>query len=150
MLASVIIPFSASADDVLIKIYGAGNSSAEEFVLDEVKKLTFQDDYFTVMTFGGESRFFNYDETGRIVFTSVATGIAQVTPEGVSSIDISYDGSVLRITGCKSSAQLRIYDVTGRPVIGKTINGDTDISTENLPSGVYILKLNNRTFKFSR
>ena len=152
LLASVVIPVSAQTtgdDGVEIVIHGLDGSKTE-CLLNDVQKLTFQDDYFTLLTKDGQSRFFNYDETGRIVFTGIETGIEQITPEGVSTINISYDGRNINITGCKAPEQLSIYDVSGRPMIRTTVQGDTNISTESLSNGVYILKLNNRTFKFSR
>jgi hypothetical protein len=49
---------------------------------------------------------------------------------------------VFTVQSQEGISQIQVMDVTGRILINKTINGSfTTISTQNLPSGVYLVKL---------
>ena len=153
VMASLVLPLSAAADNgvTLVVCDGAGNA-AKEFSLDAIRKLTFQDDGFTVMfndaAKGSES--FAYDSVGKLMFGDVSTGIADVKVGGTNGIAISYNGTMLSISGCTQPEVVRVFDISGRPVISTRVSGNAEISTENLASGVYILKVNSKTFKFSK
>jgi len=49
---------------------------------------------------------------------------------------------------------LRVYDVTGRPVLTQTLvtssSGRTDLDLRNLAAGIYLVKLNSDDFTFSQ
>ena len=92
---------------------------------------------------------FRYEDVLKMQFgTKEYTGIQSVADD--ADINISYDGSYLRIEGCGEASVLRVYDISGRPVISQRVNAQAEISTEQLSAGVYILKINNKTFKFSK
>lgn len=152
ILASFILPMSAMADGegLSIKVFH-GTGAPTEYSLDAVRKITFQEDGFTVAFKNAEQAdaSFFYDEVGKIMFGEVSTGIENVQKEEGSDIAISYDGRTLNVTTAEA-AQLRLFDVSGRPVISERISGNAQVSTENLSAGVYILKVNNKTFKFSK
>ena len=152
MITSVVIPFSAFADDgVTFKVIGT-EGNVKEYSLEEIQRLTFQEETFTVMfnsNLGDE--IFRYDDVQSIQFGPVSTGLENIRiDDAAGKFAISYDGTILSISGCSDKAQLTVYDISGRPIISQNINGNAAISTESLNSGVYILKINNKTFKFSK
>ena len=152
-LASVFISSSALADDGL-KIQVVSNvegAAPVEYVLDDILKITFQENDFTIVLKNGNgSTSFDYMNTQKMVFDNIKTGIENVHSEKAGDIAITYDGNYIRVSGCSESAQLRLYDISGRPLLSQTVKGDTEISTENLSAGVYIMKVNSKTFKFSK
>jgi hypothetical protein len=55
----------------------------------------------------------------------------------------------IETTGSKRT-EVRIFDITGKLIFVKTLNPKTKIKkiiTNNIPSGVYLLNVNNKTFK---
>ena len=152
IITSVVIPFSAFADDeVTFKVIGT-NGNINEYNLEEVRRLTFQEETFTLMFNSSQGdEIFRYDGVRCMQFGSVSTGQDNIRiDDAVGEFTIRYDGTVLNISGCSDKVQLTVYDISGRPVISQNINGDAAVSTEALNSGVYILKINNKTFKFSK
>lgn len=152
MFASVTIPLPVMADDdTAIKIIGT-SGGAQEFSINNVGKITFQDETFTFSFTDGvtENMIFWYDEVKRMEFTDIATGIDNVTQEyNEDEIAISFDGSTLFISGCAVPSQMQVYDISGRPVMKRMVHGVVKVSVGNLSSGVYILKLNDKNFKFN-
>lgn len=150
-LATLIIPLSASADEEMkIVVYGSGSGEVTEIKIDDVRNITFQDETLTMLLLEQGTKVFNYSDIGKICFETVSTSIESVTPDDGDETAISYDGNVLRISGCTKPSHFRIFDITGQNVMNSSIQGDTEISVGNLSSGIYILKVNNKTFKFSK
>lgn len=150
--ATIIIPLQASADDgVSIKVVMLDGSSPNEYALDDVSRIVFGEDGFTMNFLNNEhAAYYAYDDVGKIMFDLLPTGIDNAAVNNKDVIAVRYDGNMLKITGCKESANVTVYEITGRPVISRNISGDTTVSTDNLLAGVYILKVNNITFKFSK
>lgn len=152
MLASCLISSSALADNgIKIKVFCSYDTSSKEFAIDEIRKIAFNNDGMTFL-FKDEAtpeEFFEYGDVGSMKFEEISTSIENVKSEKDGNIEIAYDGRMIKVSGC-DAAQLRVFDIAGRPVISENISGEATISTENLASGVYILKVNNKTFKFNK
>ena len=150
MAASVIFSLSASADDVVTLKVIDQNGAEKEYALDDVKRLAFHEESFT-MFFNGNaaSEEFRYEDVLKMQFGAKDyTGLQNVAED--TDFNIKYDGSMLMVEGCGNGANMLIYDISGRPVMNKRINNSAEISTSQLSAGVYILKINNKTFKFSK
>ena len=153
MMTSLLISSSAFADeDLKIKVVSNVDGVAPvEYAINDIRKITFQEYGFTIMLKDGTSdSSFEYIDIQKMVFDNVNTGIDNVKSEKADGIAISYDGSSIKVSGCAEASQLRVFDIAGRPVISESIKGEAVISTENLSSGVYILRVNNKTFKFNK
>lgn len=153
MASACLVSSSALADDGLtLKVISSNGEAPVEYALDDIRKITFQTDDFTVMfndeTLGSQT--FMYGDVQKMEFGTVTTSIGNVNAENGSEIAISYDGRTIKVSGCEESAQLRVFDISGRPVISETVSGEALVSTDNLSAGVYILRVNNKTFKFSK
>lgn len=152
MMASLFISSSAFADDgIKIRVVKVDGMAPVEYAINDIRKITFQEYGFTIMLHDGTSdSSMEYSDVQKMVFDNVNTGIDNVKSEKVDDIAITYNGSVIKVSGCEKAAQLRLFDIAGRPVISQNIVGEAEISTENLASGVYILRVNNKTFKFNK
>ena len=150
LAASVMLPFSANADDVVTFRITGQDGAVKEFVLDDISRLTFGAETFTmVFNNAAANEEFRYDDVLNMQFGfDGITGVQQVADE--ADITIRYDGVMLIIDGCPEGARLAVYDISGRPVINQSVQESAQISTEQLTAGVYILKINNKTFKFSK
>jgi len=60
----------------------------------------------------------------------------------------SQDGSILYVKGLEAEAAYTIYNVLGSAVASGVVSDTVDVSS--LPKGIYILKVANTTFKFSK
>lgn len=152
MMASLFISSSVFAEDgIKIKVVKVDGMAPVEYSINDIRKITFQEYGFTIMLNDGTSdSSMEYSDVQKMVFDNVITGIDNVKSEKVDNIAITYNGSVIKVSGCEEAAQLRLFDISGRPVISQNIQGEAVISTENLASGVYILRVNNKTFKFNK
>ena len=151
MLASCFIATSAYADGVKIKVFCSYDDTFKEFNIDDIQKMKFDNDGVTFMFKDGiqPEEFFEYGDVGSMKFDGVSTSIDNVKSEKDGNIEIAYDGRTIKVSGC-DAAQLRVFDIAGRPVISENIIGEASVSTDNLASGVYILRVNNKTFKFNK
>ena len=57
----------------------------------------------------------------------------------------------LKLSGCDGAAQAVVYDLNGREQARATVvNGATTISVAHIPAGVYIVKVGNKSLKFTK
>lgn len=66
---------------------------------------------------------------------------ASMFPERVKIYPNPNNGSFTIETLLTSTQQVEIYDVTGKMVLNKSITGNTSINAENLPEGIYNIKI---------
>lgn len=154
LLASAVISMSATAqdDEVKLVIHNHIGGDPVEISVYDVRKVTFQDDHFTMVYEEGvgPDQQFLYEDVRKISFKNLVTGIENVQEETNEGVTIKRNGSLITVSGISGKAHLGMFDISGRPVMNRTISGETEISTDGLSSGVYILRVNNKTFKFSK
>lgn len=150
LAASVMLPFSANADDVVTFRVTGQDGVVKEFALDNIRRLAFGEETFTmIFNNAAASEEFRYEDVLNMQFgINDVTGIQEVASE--NDINIRYDGMMLMIDGCTAGSRLTVYDISGRPVISQSVQESAQISTDQLTAGVYILRINNKTFKFSK
>ena len=153
MLSSVIIPLSMSADDNLkLLVYDKTQGNVTEIPVNDVLKLTFQETAFTIDFYDVSlgKKIFYYDDVSSMKFGETPTGIGCVTPDADSGITIAYDGRNILISGCEAGTKLMMYDISGRPVMNAIVDVQASISTEGIARGIYVVRVNNKTFKFNK
>ncbi len=147
------MPSSAQQEETKLVIYNHAGGSPVEIPIDNVRKVTFQDTYFTMMYNDGMQAddTFAYDDVKSIKFSGIETGIGNINAEdGTGEIVISRSGSQINISGITDKVHIRLFDISGRQIFGRTSAVDTSVSTDELSEGVYILRVNNKSFKFSK
>ena len=156
LLASFLVSSSALADEgIKIKVFSSYDSSVSEFNIDWLRKISFSNDGITFIYKDGVQdgspleQFFAYGDVAKMTFAGLVDGIDNVKTDKNGNIEIAYDGRTIKVSGC-DAGQLMVFDIAGRPVIRESVSGESVISTDNLASGVYILKVNNKTFKFNK
>ena len=148
------MPTSVFADDdgFMVHLY---DGAAEAFSFSETKKIVFNDNGFTVEgTAASQLRSFNFDDVAKITFEDVQTAIGSVKSEDSADIDIclSSDRNTILLNGIDGSRRniMRIYSVTGTTVVSSKNFSEPSVDISNLPEGIYILTINNNTFKFKK
>lgn len=120
------------------------------FVLDDIRKLGFSGNQFTVVT--SSSSPFDIDAVLSIKFSGLTSGIDTApTADTSGKLSITRSGQSLTVNGWQGGqATARIYSAGGQMLSANRNWSGQPISIAMLPKGVYILKINNQTIKFTR
>ena len=128
------------------------NGTDNAFAFSETKKITFNADGFTVVDNNSrDAGSYFFDDVQKIYFSNSLTGIENAVAEGEGvRFALTADGQKIIVAGISGSCMLRMHTVTGTTVMSSKNFTDGSIDISNLPSGIYILSLNNQTFKFKK
>ena len=117
------------------------NGSEESISLPVVQKITFEEGRVVVTTSDGSRYSYPISLLEKITFTETATAI-EALPEHVE--DLIYMNGTLAIKG---DGFLRIYNASGALVSIANVKEGANVSLGNLPAGVYIVRMGNKTIK---
>lgn len=108
--------------------------------LPVVQRITFENGYVVVTTTEGTHSYpiYNLD---KITFTEDATAI-EALPE--QEENLTYKNGTLAIKG---DGMLRVYNSSGALVSIAQVKEGANVSFDNLPAGVYVVRMGNKTIK---
>lgn len=143
---------SASAQASLVLNPKQGSSEKKEFLLDGIRTLTFGDDGLTVNLKDGQTYAAAFDNLATLTFRDESTAIETVTAEYAANLDLFLTDGRLGVNNLPASVatEAALYDAAGRAVLMRRQWNGEPIAIGHLPKGVYIFKVNNQTFKFTR
>lgn len=138
----LIVGTHAMADDYqyLTITYGSSESNIS---LPLVEKISFEEDYLVVTTSEGTNHY-PLSAVDKITFTESATAI-KALPEQMEGL--TYRDGTLAVRG---DGFLRIYRTGGVLVSIAAVKEGANISLDNLPAGVYIVGMGNKTIKIKK
>lgn len=119
--------------------------SSSAVALRDVVSIKFASGKVTVSTRQGSVQETALTDATTIKFGSTATGITQTA--AADGIRILYSQGWLSAEGA-SQAHAAIYSLSGQQMAAYSAWDGTPVSTAQLPSGVYVFKVNNKTLKF--
>lgn len=129
-----------AADELTV----TSQSTTSSFSLSSIQKLTFADGNLQVVT---------ADETASVPLTlgtlltfTTSTGINQAVAKGQAG-KLRYDGHQITLEGT-ANADAMLFNAAGQCLRRVARWNGSPISTEGLPSGLYIFKVNNQSVKF--
>lgn len=142
LLLAVSIP--AMAEDYQY-LTVAQSSTEKSIELASIRKITFEagSGNMVVTTTEGEERF-PLSEMGKMFFSATPTAIEAMPME---SEGMKIEKGVLKVKG---EGLLRIYTANGSLQHMAKVNGEANISLENLSKGTYIISLGNQTIKIKK
>lgn len=115
--------------------------------LSTVSRICFKDGKM-VVTFGDKStRELAFTNSTVLYFEGEPTSVTQVVG-GAEGLQVMYQGGFVSATGLTSPAHAAIYNISGQRAMSLKAWDGTPVSTDALSSGVYILKVNNKSIKF--
>ena len=119
--------------------------------LSEVKKLGFANGQLSVEPYGGAAAAtFSLDAVRCIRFDNVPTGIDFVGADATLRPVIK-DGKVsLAALSGKRTAPLRVYSAAGQLLVSRPSWNGEAVDLTSLPAGLYILSINNQSFKLQK
>lgn len=116
--------------------------------LSEVRKIEFGDNQLGVVARdGGEGLSMPLSDIKVIKFESVASSVSGL-PQSSSGLRLTYDGTSLSALGIDGTARAVLYGIGGIVVRSYRHWDGQPICTAELPEGVYIFKVNDKSIKF--
>lgn len=146
-LAALLAAGNANADTKLVAKDTSTSTTITSFSLGDISQLQFADGNLVVTLNDKTTRNVALSTTLELTFDDVATAIGQVKTSG-NALGIAYDGQQLSASGIDGTAEAAVYSIGGQKVIDLKAWNGIAVSTASLESGVYILKVNNKSFKF--
>ena len=138
-LLSLLAVGNAHADSKLVAVDSPSATTLASFSLSDISKLSFADGKMMV-TLSDET-------TKEVALNTNLTAIAGVT-DNDSKLQVVYDGNTISVAGLAKAENAAIYSIGGEKVVNlKSWNG-SQVNVGSLSNGVYILKVNNKSFKF--
>lgn len=121
------------------------------FRLQEISKLTFSDNSLWLNQPDREEKSFLYSEVRKLTFGNTSTGI-NTSPAEKTDIHIHVDFSSgnIQISNIPEKTTAIVYGLDGMILLQEQIDSNGNLPTGKLASGIYLLNINNRIFKFRR
>lgn len=141
----------ATAQTVLV-VKTTDGSTPKKISLDDIRKITFEGDDMKVWrNDDAQTSVFSMPDVQNITFgDGNASGIADATV-GKEALRPVYSDGVLAASGLAGrTADVAVYDVSGRKLFSAADWDGAPISVAALPKGIYIFKVNNQTIKFTK
>ncbi|RRC98764.1 T9SS C-terminal target domain-containing protein [Prevotella sp. OH937_COT-195] len=128
-------------------------SKASEYALQDISKIVFGADGMHII--GANivpEPVWSLSEIKTITFANVVTDISQVNDNSMSKMSISQNGDMLYVHGleAETNANAAIFDISGKTLLRTKTAKRQPIDIAELRQGIYIIKVNNATFKFVR
>lgn len=119
------------------------DGSKVEIELSEKLSLSFNDTHLLVK---GSNADVEIPKEKIVTFShNQSSGVADAAIE--QSVD--FDGRVMRFSGLADGSLITIHNLSGACMRSFTTDGDCQLSLEDLPAGVYIVAVNNVSYKIS-
>ncbi|MBO7119644.1 MAG: T9SS type A sorting domain-containing protein [Bacteroidaceae bacterium] len=119
------------------------NEQDHNIALPLVQRISFEDNYLVVTTTEGTHKY-PISLLDKISFTENATAI-EALPE--SAKGMKYEDGVLSIKG---DGFLRIFGTNGALLSIANVKEGANISLENFPAGIYIVRMGDKTIKIKK
>ncbi len=123
------------------------NGETKSINLQEIKNITLANGSLAVNSFDGTSETASFTSLAKITFSGNFSAISDIEA-GTNNPAVSLQGDVLEISGLNGTQSVDVFSTAGMRVISTTITDNGSLSVSELPSGVYIVKIESQTFKF--
>lgn len=140
MLVLLVTTLSSVAQTNLVIHQTDGSSKS--FDISSITKMQVSPQFFSVFT-QDESKV-ALAQVQSIKFSKETTGISNAV--GNNEVALQRNGNMLTIEGLKAGDRVQLFNLSGQ-MIGSLDGQSLNLST--LSRGVYILKVNNKSFKFA-
>lgn len=135
-------------DDVTINLA----SGKKVYKIDDIKLMTFEGNSLKVTKQTDESDTYQFSELTSISFDA-ATGVDNLkVGNGDLSISVQPGSNLINIKGYdgKTKYNVAVYSVAGKKVLGYSDWKGEAVDITSLPTGVYVIKINDTILKFRK
>jgi hypothetical protein len=145
LIATATVGFRVSAREVAINF--TDGSDATVVALNSVTSLTVSDDNLIVNLTAGDPVSVPISTISKITVNGSSSGLSAAIAVG-DKLNVVVSSSVLTISGLDSPSRLSICAVNGQEVLSKVVTSGESVSVAELPTGVYVAKVDSTTVKF--
>ena len=127
------------------------NSKKHSYSLEDNPVISFNNDILVIKTDKIELSY-QISDIAKYYFTKEDTGISSVNGD-VNNIHFNYTNTdFLLIEGIASEDNVNVYEINGRTCHVDIVRNSNSITIElkTLPKGIYLVKVNNHSFKLIR
>ena len=144
----VPVPMLAESTATALTVH-IKDGSEVTFLLSEQPAVTFSDGYLLITSSDAEM---SYPLSDVVKFTfkdaDETTGIDNTS---VGEASFAFDGGSVVVSGLKAGSNARVFATDGTTLHSEEVSGDSwSYSLSSLPSGVYIVSINGKTFKIAK
>lgn len=125
------------------------NGTKTTFILAEQPELTFADKALHISV-SGKSTDFEIGDVKQFYFGDAATDIAAPQADGLRVVCQSDDKIVIEGVGAHAVVQLFALNGTRLTGHASVADGRAEVTLTSLPKGIYLIKINQQTFKIYR
>ena len=148
LLAVLCLCSSAiKADDMVLHVWLADGQTMS-INLSEEPRTTYSDGNLVIMT-TKTTVTFPLEKVKKFSYRDASNGISQ---PNVVKAAFSADGETLSFSDLKSGTTILLYNVAGQLL--RSVNPDSEnravVSVSQLPTGVYVVKMNDATYKITK
>lgn len=127
------------------------NSKKHSYSLEDNPVISFNNDILVIKTDKIELSY-QISDIAKYYFTKEDTGISSINGDA-NNIHINYtNNDFILIEGIANEDNVNIYEINGRTCHVDIVRNSNSITIElkNLPKGIYLVKVNNHSFKLIR
>lgn len=144
---AALLPLSTHAQEVMV-VYGHSGQHLLESDVESISSLTPSDDVLNVKSRLGKVSAISLSDIRSIKFFPVTTAIGKLQSTD-GKLSFANNGDHITVSGWNGrEGRFAVYSADGSLVISGSRWTGTPISTTQLTPGLYILKVNNQSFKF--
>lgn len=147
LLLAFALSVVSKADDRVLQIWQA-DGNVINIKLDESPKTKYVEGDLVITT-AKSSIAYPLEKVRKYTYATIADGIAV---PAVMVASFSNDGETLSFSGLKSGTTASLYNMSGQLLQKQTTgaSGKLDISVSNQPAGIYLVKVNDVTYKITK
>ena len=138
---------SLSAKDVVTVVQKDG--SFFENTMGANDKIIFDGDYMKVVYSDNQEKFYAIAEIERVLFIPYSTGV----DDAIANRNVVYPNptsDVAYVAGADGGEKVEIFGIDGSKMSEQEYSPVKGISMGTLPAGMYIVRMNGRTFKICK
>lgn len=144
---AALLPLSTHAQEVMV-VYSHSGQHLLESDVESISSLTPSDDVLNVKSRLGKVSAISLSDIRSIKFIPATTAIGKLRSAD-GKLSFANNGDQITVSGWNGKeGHFAVYSADGSLVISGSRWTGTPISTTQLTPGLYILKVNNQSFKF--
>lgn len=146
LLIAAAVSASAEITDCLSVVYKGGDVAS--LPLSSVRRIDLSASQLVISSYGNDPLEISIAELKRLEFGEA--DLTSLTDAELAQLGFGITASDVEITNAPANAQVRIYNVSGALVAQAVCSpqGDATINLSHLPTGAYIIAIDNFTKKF--
>jgi hypothetical protein len=147
ILFLITASFAAKAQSIVLQ---SQDGSEQSISLSNIQKITFSDGYLVLNYNGGTTQNYAISALRKLSFNSTSSIVKNTLTEAVHFFYQATDQHLYFQNLPDSKSSITVFRTDGILVIQTTIFSDGTIDASSLPTGLYLVKVNNQVYKFKK